>query len=64
MGGHVPSTQEPKAIDYERICLMQFQTDVGLDMILCDMGEADFWIAPGDLEWGDFSDVLALTQGG
>ena len=64
MGGYVPSTQKPKAIDFDRICLMQFQSDPGVKMILCDMGEADFWIRPADLERGDFHDVRAFTQGG
>jgi len=44
IGGHVPSTQSPMALDYDRICLMQLRSDWGSEMILCDVGEADYWI--------------------
>lgn len=64
LGGYVPSSQEPMPVDSERICLMQFQSDFGVNMMLCDVGEADFWIKPEDLARRDFSDVLAFTQGG
>jgi hypothetical protein len=64
IGGHVPSSQEPMPLDYDRVCLAQFQSDSGTEMTLCDLGEADFWIRPSDLEAADFSDVFADTRGG
>lgn len=64
VGGHVPSTQEPVPLDSDRVCLAQFQSDYGTEMILCDLGEADFWIEPARLANADFSDVLADTRGG
>jgi hypothetical protein len=64
LGGHVPSTQSPAELDGNRICLMQMRTDYGADMMLCDVGECDFWIKPADLARADFSDVEGDTRGG
>jgi uncharacterized protein YwqG len=64
MGGHAPSSQSPFPLDFERLCLLQLQSDWGSEMILCDVGEADFWIKPDALQRGDFSDVLGDTRGG
>lgn len=63
MGGHVPSTQDPWSVDSDLLCLMQFQTDSGLNLSLSDNGEADFMMKPEYLEQVDFSEVEAETRG-
>jgi hypothetical protein len=64
MGGHVPSTQDPYPIDHIRSCLIQFQSDRGSNLILSDMGEADFMMRPQDLASADFDKAEAETRGG
>jgi hypothetical protein len=64
MGGHVPSSQDPAPIDHAELCLLQLQSDWGLRMILCDMGEADFWLSPADLKAAAFARTRGDTRGG
>ena len=44
--------------------LLALDSDGGLDFTFCDMGMAEFWIEPEDLERRDFSKVVAFTAGG
>lgn len=64
MGGHVPSTQSPMALDFDHVCLMQLQSDWGTSMILCDLGEADYWIRPADLTGQRLAEAFGDTRGG
>lgn len=64
MGGFVPSSQGCVGIDHPQICLLQLQSDYGADAMLCDVGEADFWIRPEDLARAKFSNVEGDTRGG
>ena len=64
LGGFVPSTQNPFPVDFPDACLLQLQSDYGTEMIICDLGEADFWIAPDALARRDFTEAFGDTRGG
>lgn len=64
MFGHIKTTQWETDVDNENICLLQIRTDYGSNLMICDVGEMEFWIKPEDLAKLDFSKVWGTTQGG
>jgi uncharacterized protein YwqG len=64
MFGHIRTTQWETDVDNENICLLQLRTDYGSNLMICDVGEMEFWIKPEDLAILDFSKVWGTTQGG
>lgn len=64
MLGHVPSSQDVKAIGDEEICLLQFWSDFPRGMTFGDAGECTFWIKPADLAAQRFDKAWATIEGG
>ncbi len=64
MFGYLPSTQAPQPVGHENICLLQLRSDYGTGLMLCDVGEAEFWIKPDDLKALAFDKVWGFTCGG
>lgn len=64
MFGHIKTTQWETDVENENICLLQIRTDYGSNLMICDVGEMEFWIKPEDLGKLDFSEVWGTTQGG
>jgi uncharacterized protein YwqG len=64
MLGHVPSSQDAMSVDSDTVCLLQLNTDPAIDFMFGDMGEATFWIEPGDLANRRFDKAWATMQGG
>jgi uncharacterized protein DUF1963 len=64
MFGRVPSTQSPALLGDTAICLLQLRSDYGAGLMLCDVGEAEFWIKPEDLAARAFDKVWGFTCGG
>ncbi len=46
------------------IRLLQLDSDYALEMMFCDVGIVDFWIAPEDLKAGRWERAWAATAGG
>ena len=64
MLGHVPSSQDVKAIDNPEICLLRLWSDSVRHMGFGDAGECTFWIKPDDLAAARFEKAWATIQGG
>lgn len=64
MFGHIKTSQWDSKIDCQDICLLQLHSDYGSNLMICDVGEMEFWIKPEDLAKLDFSKVWGTTQGG
>ncbi|MBX9885076.1 MAG: DUF1963 domain-containing protein, partial [Novosphingobium sp.] len=64
MLGYAPSSQQARMTDDPAICLLSLASDEGLGWMFGDVGEATFWISPGDLRDRYFGRVEALVEGG
>jgi hypothetical protein len=64
MFGHVPGTQGTIPVDSTERTLLQLRSDLGANLMLCDMGEADFVLEAADLAAGRFDRVIGRTAGG
>lgn len=63
MLGHAPSAQEPLHPDAPLLCLLNLCSDPVLGTMYGDVGNATFFITPGDLAKRDFSKVEAEVVG-
>jgi uncharacterized protein YwqG len=63
MFGHITNSQWSAGVDDTDICLLQIRSDKGNNLMICDVGEMEFWIKPEDLAKLDFSKVWGTTQG-
>lgn len=64
MFGYVPASQHPLPVRASLVCLLQLRSDLGANLMLCDLGEADFLIEAADLEALRFDEVTGQTSGG
>lgn len=62
--GYLSSVQFNLPVDDPNILLFQLFSDYGSNMMLCDVGEADFFISPEDLKQGNWDKVVGQTCGG
>lgn len=64
MFGHPSSVQYGGVEADERQLLLQVFSDYGSNMILCDVGEINFFISAADLQEANFDKVFGTTCGG
>jgi hypothetical protein len=62
--GYLSSVQFNIPVNDPNMLLFQLFSDYGSNMMLCDVGEADFFIMPEDLEQGNWDKVVGQTCGG
>lgn len=63
MLGHIRTAQGPASEQEGDICLLHLRSDYGLKLLICDVGDMQFWVKRSDLREEDFSKVWGTTQG-
>ena len=61
--GYMSSVQFNLPVNNPNILLFQLFSDYGSNMMLCDVGEVDFFISPEDLKQGNWDKVVGQTCG-
>ena len=64
MFGYVPSSQDPLPATARARTLLQLRSDLGIDLVIGDVGELDFRITPEALSWHRWDQVGGVYSGG